>query len=479
MIAPLERDPFTPDARQGALFPRWLWWALLSLIFIAGLGVRLYDLADPPLDFHPTRQLHSALIARGMYMEQRENLPGWQREMAVSQWRMEGLIEPQVFERLAAWTYNLTGSLDLRIPRLYAILFWITGAVFVVWLAAGLAGRGGALAAALFFLFWPYGVIASRAFHPEPIFLALSAAALWSAVRWMRCEHWAWAVTAGLLAGLAIYIKSVALFLLGPALAAVVLGHFGLRGLRSRQVWAMACLALLPFVLYHLDGVYLRGYLTSQFSLRFFPAMWIDPAFYLRWISNLGRVMPFEMVLATLGGAFLLRRPAERVLVLSMWAGYFVYGMTLPHHISTHDYYHLPLLAALVINAYSARTTLKRFDAAGLAHTWTEIGQFLGPGSSVTALVDDYGSGLKYWGWVNPAIWPTADDASWRASIGQEEEFEARFAELAAGKDFFVVTLLDDLERQPELKTMLYERYPVLQQSQDYVIFDLRAHTQN
>jgi hypothetical protein len=26
-------------------------------LLLIGLGIRLYDLTDPPLDFHPTRQL--------------------------------------------------------------------------------------------------------------------------------------------------------------------------------------------------------------------------------------------------------------------------------------------------------------------------------------------------------------------------------------------------------------------------------------
>ncbi len=37
------------------------------MLLLLGLGIRLLDLTDPPLDIHPTRQLHSALMARGMY----------------------------------------------------------------------------------------------------------------------------------------------------------------------------------------------------------------------------------------------------------------------------------------------------------------------------------------------------------------------------------------------------------------------------
>ncbi|MEJ5241736.1 MAG: hypothetical protein WHS87_11110 [Anaerolineales bacterium] len=45
------------DLRQGLL---------LLLLLLTGWLIRLYDLDDPPLDFHPTRQLFSALKARGI-----------------------------------------------------------------------------------------------------------------------------------------------------------------------------------------------------------------------------------------------------------------------------------------------------------------------------------------------------------------------------------------------------------------------------
>jgi hypothetical protein len=503
------RDPFIHSASaEKPGHPNLLWWLLIGLIFLAGVAVRLYDLGDPPLDFHPTRQLHSALIARGMDYQQRTDIPDWQREMAVSQWRMEGEIEPQIFERLTAWIYNLVGAVDLRIPRLIAIFCWMVGAVFITWLAVDLVGWGGALAAAWFYLLWPYGVIASRSFQPEPILVMLLAVTFWASLRWEKRGGWRWAVTAGLLAGLAIYVKVVAAFFIGPALLAFTLTRTGSRWYRSPQVWLIALLALLPYAIYHIDGVYIRGYLASQFSLRFFPQMWTDPAFYLRWISNLGRVMPFEMLLVALLGAFVIRPLPGRAFLLAQWVGYFAYGMALSHHISTHDYYHLllfpalalgiggivsvviqnlrgplwftrlvaaaVLLAALTINGYNARTTLKRFDAAQQAGMWVDIGQTLGHGASVAALVPDYGCGLKYWAWINPSLWLTEDDIAFRESVGQSVDFPAWFEDQAAGKDYFVVTMFDELDHQPQLKNLLYDRYKLFKQTPDYLIFDLR-----
>ena len=41
---------------------RWALAFVLALLFGLGLGIRLTDLTDLPLDFHPTRQLFSATI---------------------------------------------------------------------------------------------------------------------------------------------------------------------------------------------------------------------------------------------------------------------------------------------------------------------------------------------------------------------------------------------------------------------------------
>ncbi len=41
----------------------------ILLVIVVGFGIRLLDLTDPPMDFHGTRQLRAATIARGMYYE--------------------------------------------------------------------------------------------------------------------------------------------------------------------------------------------------------------------------------------------------------------------------------------------------------------------------------------------------------------------------------------------------------------------------
>ncbi|NMB90339.1 MAG: phospholipid carrier-dependent glycosyltransferase, partial [Chloroflexi bacterium] len=484
-----------------------LLWALLALIFLLGLGVRLYDLTDAPLDFHPTRQLHSALIARGMYEQGRADLPQWQRDMAVQQWKAEGLIEPPILEWLTAQTYALSGAEQLWVARIYSIVFWMAASIGLYLLARDLAGIDGALAGFFFFLTLPYAVIASRAFQPDPLMTSLIVFALWALVRWQRSPNWNWALAAGGLAGLAILVKAVAVFFVGGAFIGFLLLAVRPRdGLRNPQLLGMAALAILPYAVYHIYGVYISGLLQSQFSDRFFPEMWIDPGFYLRWLAKIDQVIGFPWLIVALTGIFVLREPAQRGMLLGAWIGYALLGFTLPHHISTHDYYSLPLvpLASLgiagvvsvtlrnlrgprwmvypavlavlllwmVYPAYQARTALKKVDYSAEVAKYQAIGQELGPGSSVVALSPDYGYRLSYWAWINPNNWLSTADQDWQAQIGQGVDFSTYFEQQAGGKDYFVVTSLDELDQQPELRQYLYQHFAVLHDSDDYLIFD-------
>jgi 4-amino-4-deoxy-L-arabinose transferase-like glycosyltransferase len=487
-----------------------LWWALVALIFGVGLLIRVYDLSDAPLDFHPTRQLHSALIARGMYYENLPGVPQWQRDMAVAQWKAEGLIEPQVFERFVSWMYALTGRVDLRIPRLFSILFWTLGGVALLWLARAFAGRDGALVAVLFYMIWPYAAIASRSFQPDLLMVALILWTLWALLHWQGRPTWAWTVVTGLLAGVSIYIKSVAVFFVAPALAFYLLTSLGLRpALRSPKVWLMGFLAVLPYALYHIDGVYIHKYLVGQFSLRFFPQLWIDPTWYLRWNGQISHVVSFELFLIAVAGAFLVQRKDLRLLLLGLWVGYIAYGLTLPYHISTHDYYQLPLfplvalgLAAaagillrhvrgpawlvvpaltlvllwgLTVKAWDVRVTLKRDDYRSEVRFWEKLRDVFPENPSVIGLVQDYGTRLSYWSWINAGNWMVSGDFALRELAGESFDMTQTFNEAIAGKDFFLITLLDEYERQPALKSLLEQHYPIYKQAPDYIIYDLRT----
>jgi hypothetical protein len=165
---------FSPvEEVKPVLFERSRLWTIIAvvLLFALGLGIRLYDLTDAPLDFHPTRQLHSMMIARGIYYQDLDSAPEWKRDLAVQQWKAEMLLEPPLVENLAVLGYRLAGGEYLWLPRLFSILFWMIGAGLLYWIAKDITGANGGVIALTYVLLLPFAVIASRSFQPEPLSL--------------------------------------------------------------------------------------------------------------------------------------------------------------------------------------------------------------------------------------------------------------------------------------------------------------------
>ncbi|HEY2981924.1 MAG TPA: glycosyltransferase family 39 protein [Anaerolineales bacterium] len=514
----------------------------LVLLFVMGLSIRLYDLTDLPLDFHPTRQLLSALKARGMYYQGRGDVPEWQRQFAVQQWRSKAEIEPEIVERLAAATYSFTGE-QLWVGRLYSSLFWLIGGFFLFLLARDLVSLDGALITLALYLFLSYAVIASRSFQPDPL-MVMFIIAFWRSVnRWAGFlepgrrevrkaktkssrpsprslprewragkESWAWAIAAGLLGGLAILVKFSSVFFVIGGGVGVLLGREPLKqAMRRPQVWAMAALGVLPGASYLIYGVYIGGFLGRQFGGRFIPPLLVSPAFYLNWIAALDHVLGGAVLMLALLGLFFFRERSTRVFVTALWIAYFLYGIFFDYHIWSHDYYNLPLipLAALSLAGladwFMARLTeavdgsrRRQIAAASIltlglvavlldvhsvlgssdyrpeAARWMAISAQLGPQARVTGLTEDYGSRLAYWGWLDSAAWPLSGDLSYHSDLrGAQDDFQERFAQLALKRDFFLVTLPDELDLQPLLKQRLAD-YPIFAQGGGYVIYDLR-----
>jgi len=500
----------------------------IIVVFLAALGIRLYDLTDLPLDFHPTRQLLSAIKARGMYYETLPNAPAELRRFAIQQGNQRVTIEPEILERLTVFTWKFTGE-QLWVARVYSILFWLVGGVFLYLLARDLFSQDSALFPFAFHLLLPYAVIASRSFQPDPLMVALIVAFWWSVNCWAKSltpvpsftspipqpatrnsypvisVSWRYAIAASLFGGLAIFVKlSAAFFVIGGALGAT-LGRASLRDLlRNKQVWAMAALGVLPGMSWVIYGL-TRGFLGQFFKDRFLPALFLTPSFYLGWAQMLDNVLGlFPFALALLGLLLVDSKPT-RAFLLGLWGGYLAFALFFNYHISTHDYYSLPLIpiAALTLTPlagaimvqflyfrrktivafiliicllaplWTARAALKSVDYRPQAAFWNHIGETV-RGRRVVALAEDYAMPLVYWGWTAATNWPDSSDIEYHALRGGGQTFEKYFDRLTKNKDLFLVTDLADLKRQPDLQARL-SRFALFAQGDGYLIYDLAS----
>jgi hypothetical protein len=115
-------------------------------------------------------------------------------------------------------------------------------------------------------------------------------------------------------------------------------------------------------------------------------------------------------------------------------------------------------------------------DYRGEVIGWRLMGEAMPAEGDIIGLTHDYGTRIGYYGWRAVTLWPTRADfdvAALRSGEGTPE-FERLFQEKTAGKEFFLVTLMGELDAQPALKAMLYDHFPIYAQGAGYVLFDLR-----
>jgi 4-amino-4-deoxy-L-arabinose transferase-like glycosyltransferase len=327
--------------------------------------------------------------------------------------------------------------------------------------------------------------------------------------RWFRNPTWIHALLAGLLGGLAIYIKfSAAFFVIGAALGLALSRYTFREMLRNSQVWVMAVVGALPALLYLLYGIFIDGHLGGQFAGRFIPALLLNPFNYLQWAVKADLAAGGLFIALALLGFFLTDKSPLRSLMNGVWISYLAYSLFFDYHVATHDYYHLPLIPivavslsplgsrflarlaestvqgwqrgavylilsfGLFINIWGVRNQMKDVDYRPQAAMFSEIGEVLGD-EKIVALTQDYGARLEYWSLISTFTWPYAGDLTYMNLRGDDFSFDEFFEEQSSKKDFFLVTDFDELDRQPQLKERL-SAYPVYMQGDGFVIYDLR-----
>lgn len=487
---------------------RILWIITLTLLFAVGLGIRLVDFDNPPLDFHPSRQMHSALMARSFYLQKGGTLPGKNLDYihgAHTRGLQEAWIEPPIFEKLVAKLYEYAGDADLRIPRACSIFFWLIGGLGLFKLTKHLFGKGGQFFALAWLLCFPYGVFASRSFQPDIIMVMLLIWSIEALCRWMEAPHsWIRAIITGLITGSCILVKQTAAFPLGLAMAFFILSKVGLKkALKNPWVWLCAVLSLAPMLAYNYWGYFVKGFLVQQYQGRFFLSELISPSFYVRWARMIDDVFTIPLFIAALVGIFLLKDWHQRALWLGYLLGYIVYGLCLPHHIGTHNYYQLAVfpLAAVGLGSLAdtcrERVSLRKYAEFGLGsaalillgwwladsvmtlhrkdyRAWperwialTEELEVWDGSISTIGIMDDYGEGMAYWGLKAPMIWDT--------NVESMSDYDALWTLNTTFWNFryLVITDLPKFYEQPRLQQYLNETARIYRQEPDYLIYEL------
>jgi 4-amino-4-deoxy-L-arabinose transferase-like glycosyltransferase len=464
------------------------------------------------LDFHATRQYRSLIIARGFYVDHQASAPAWMREVAHCSQKRQGILEPPIMERVVATGYRALGGERLWLPRLFSILFWLTGGGFLYLIAKRVADGDAALFAAAFYLLLPFAVVASRSFQPDPLMVMLMLASVWALLRYDDAPSTARLAGAAVLSSLAFVVKPGSVFVIMAAFLALAIRRHGVRrALWSRTFGVFVVVMLLPTLLIYGYGIAKGVFLVNEARKTVLPQLWISSFFWRGWLMQIGSTVGFTCFIGALLGTFAFRRGMPRALITALWVGYGVFCLALNYNLATHDYYQLQLIPivglalgpvvalvmtrlselqpglpsrlairgvwclALLLSLADARARLANVSLQRQVAVQEEIGTLVRHSAKTVFLSGDYGVPLEYHGVLCGNSWPLGWDLEWerlarKPTLAAPERFERWYAKDAPA--YFIVEDLQEFAKQPDLERFL-SRFPIVAKSPDYVIFAL------
>lgn len=486
-----------------------LLWSVVGAMFLLALAIRMVDLTDAPLDYQPMRQLRGAIIARAVYYQILPEADPATRAKATNIAAIMEPLEPPILEDIVARLYLVAGGEKPWVVRILNALFWLAGGVAVFLFGKRIASVDGGIVALGYYLFLPFGITVSRSFQPDAMTIMFMAWSVYAFYRWAEVHTWSWAAVSAVASGMTVLTKGR----LAPILLLLILvSALAARGLRRSlgdiQAWVIGLIMVAIPAAYYL--LVIRSSTISYIvnTSGTFRQLLFQPSFYIRWAIFLDGLAYMSVILVALLGVALTPRLGRWVL-LSLWVGFGLYGLSLPYTMYTHDYYNLPVVpiiamslapvgslllgylrrqtgmwqafamavaaVAIAFPLWLTRSALLSKDYRSEHLGWEKIAAALPPTGRFIALTHDYGYRLAYYGWRTVNIWPgQADYASFELQGHNEgKDISAEFAARTHNVDYFLVTLFGELNAQPGLKAILYDHYQIIAQDPTFVVFDL------
>jgi hypothetical protein len=128
----------------------------------------------------------------------------------------------------------------------------------------------------------------------------------------------------------------------------------------------------------------------------------------------------------------------------------------------------------LLIGVGGGYYTLHEEDYSNVPYYYNKVANFVERDAKVVTLSQDYGNRIAFYGWLITKQWKSIGDTKYSQLRGDEQEpFLERFEEYTAGYDYFIITQLNQLEKQEELSNHLKDNFTVHEQDGGYIIYDL------
>jgi 4-amino-4-deoxy-L-arabinose transferase-like glycosyltransferase len=503
---------------------------VLGILFVAAFCLRVYIITQLPIAFDQLREYHGALLARGFYE--------WWLSGHFNTIPPDGIIEPPILEILSSLAYLILGGEHLWIPQLLSALFWMVGGVFLYLVAKRIVSPNAAVFCVFFYLFLPYGVLASRAFMPDPLMIMLLLMSIYTIVSYYERPTGRRLLAATVASALVIFVKpGICVFQVFGVFVSLGVYRQGVRRLLvNPRSLIFAALSVLPTGLYYVYGTFLAGFLRGEASQKVVPRLLLEAPFWEGWFGNVRYVVGLAAIVGTLLGLLLLRKGLPRALMIGLWGGYILFGLTFDSHVATHDYYSLQLIpvvalslgpladlvlkylhqtvrdpgplgwrgygrvtvlalstAVLVLSVAGSRQAFAHLTgsmraqqerAASYIATFQKIGEVVNHSRRTLVLFGgspsggpNYGFALMYYGHFSGETWPYPTH-KWESQQGKravttEELFSRRYRKHTS--EYFIISRgWWNQEELMGLRTFLSENFPMVAQGDNYVVFDLR-----
>jgi len=266
--------------------------------------------------------------------------------------RMGFELEPRIMEHMIVLGYRIAGGEYFWIPRALSSAFWVAGGLFLYLIALKITSPAAALCAAVFYLFLPFGISASRTFQPDPLMIMLLMCSVYLLLRYFERPSVMRIISAAVVSTLAMFIKPYGIFVIfGFFLAAAIYRNGIKKVLTDRDVYIFTILSIAPAASYYLyDLVSNTGFVGEHTRVTFVPHLLLEPFYWKGWLEMIGHVIGYIPFLCGLVFFLMMRSGQLKAILAGLWIGYLMFGLMFTFHIHTHTYYHLQFIPVVALS---------------------------------------------------------------------------------------------------------------------------------
>lgn len=345
--------------------------ALLISILIGALGVRLYKIDNPIVDWHSWRQGDTASVTR-IYLDHGLDLlhPRYHdiSHLQTGRYNPNGwrFVEFPIYNAFHYFLVKIFPGFSLEIwGRLLSVFCSLVSTFFVFLIGRRFLGVWGGLLSAFLFAFIPFNIYFSRVILPEPMSVMFALLSVWLFISWFDKSQTISLFLSSVFFALALLAKPYIIFYSVPLVWLVFVKYrFNfLLVIKQKKLWIFALIALIPVFLWRLwmsqypEGIPFYSWVFNLSGIRFKPSFWY-------WIfgERLGdMILGVWMVPLFLIGVLSKSKVKECYFPTVLGIAMFAYVCVIAAGNVRHDYYQTLIIPGIVL-----------LVAKGVLHLWEQ-----------------------------------------------------------------------------------------------------------